>query len=272
MWTVVNLVNRFCTKYDFFVITRNYDGRDDKKPYSDIRTGEWNDIGNAKVLYLSDKMMNEAALIGAALETAPQAVFLNAFFATPSILYLFARWKGKNKDIPVILAPCGNLSTEAIDLKPLKKRVFLKLSGYMGLHQDIFWKASSELEKKEIQNAIGFHADVKIAPDLPPRDILPDFSLEQKPNKNTAELKLSYVSRVVKKKNLHFLLTALSNINDRNITLDIIGLQEEQPYWQKCLAIIRTLPTNIKVNAHGGVTYDEVFEHLVNSHFSCFPP
>lgn len=271
MWTVVNLVNRFCDKYDFFVVARNYDGRDDRKPYSEVKTGEWNDVGNAKVFYLSDNMMHESVLTEVVSEVTPNIVFLNAFFATPSILFSFARWKGKNTDIPVILAPCGNLSEEAINLKPFKKRAFIMLSRFIGFHKDIIWKASSDLEKKEILNAVGSEADVRIAPDLPPQEILPKFSLEQKPAKSQGEARLACVSRVVKKKNLDFLLTALSTITDRNITLDIVGLQEEQWYWEKCRSIISTLPPNIKVNAVGGVRYDEALEYMVNSHFFVLP-
>ncbi|MBX3289763.1 MAG: glycosyltransferase [Acidobacteria bacterium] len=271
MWTVVNLVNRFCDKYDFFVVARNYDGRDDMKPYSEVKTGEWNDVGNAKVFYLSDSMMRESVLTEIVTEVSPKIVFLNAFFATPSILFSFARWKGKNAEVPVILAPCGNLSEEAINLKPFKKRAFIVLSRFIGFHKDIIWKASSDLEKKEILNAVGSQADVRIAPDLPPQEILPEFSFEQKPAKSQGEARLACVSRVVKKKNLDFLLTALSTITDRNITLDIVGLQEEQWYWEKCRSIISTLPPNIKVNAVGGVRYDEALKYMVNSHFFVLP-
>ena len=94
MWTVVNLVNRFYTKYDFFVLTRNYDGRDDKVPYTQVKTGEWNDVGNAKVFYVSDEMLRESTIIDVINSVSPQMIFLNAIFSTPSVLFSFSRWKG----------------------------------------------------------------------------------------------------------------------------------------------------------------------------------
>jgi hypothetical protein len=42
MWTLVNLVDRFCDLYDFFIVTRNYDSKGDKKPYETVKSDEWN--------------------------------------------------------------------------------------------------------------------------------------------------------------------------------------------------------------------------------------
>ena len=235
MWTVVNLVNRFATNTIF--LSWHYDGRDDMKPYSEVNR-EWNDVGNAKVFYLSDSMMRESVLTEIVTEVSPKIVFLNAFFATPSILFSFARWKGKNAEVPVILAPCGNLSEEAINLKPFKKRAFIVLSRFIGFHKDIIWKASSDLEKKEILNAVGSQADVRIAPDLPPQEILPEFSFEQKGRRG--EARLACVSR-----EKHLDGTAFHD-NRPHITLDIVGLQEEQ-YWENAVRSASTLPPNAKL-------------------------
>ena len=49
MWTVANLVDRFCDRYEFHIVTRNYDSPSDTTPYTSVRTGEWNEMGNAKV-------------------------------------------------------------------------------------------------------------------------------------------------------------------------------------------------------------------------------
>ena len=46
MWTVVNLVDRFCDRYDFFVVTRNYDSKGDTVPYTSVETDVWNKVGS----------------------------------------------------------------------------------------------------------------------------------------------------------------------------------------------------------------------------------
>ncbi|MEO7673181.1 MAG: hypothetical protein ABIU09_03775, partial [Pyrinomonadaceae bacterium] len=53
MWTVVNLIERFSDRYDFFVVTRNYESKGDKKPYTTVRSDNWNAVGNAQVWYFS---------------------------------------------------------------------------------------------------------------------------------------------------------------------------------------------------------------------------
>ena len=50
MLTVANLVARFSNKYDFFIFTRNHDGINDRTPYTEVITGEWNDLGTPKIL------------------------------------------------------------------------------------------------------------------------------------------------------------------------------------------------------------------------------
>ena len=124
----------------------------------------------------------------------------------------------------------------------------------------MIWKATSSLEETEIEDAVGKGIDIRIAPDLPPAGILPDFSVEQKPCKTVGEVNLAFVSRVVKKKNLDFLLSALLNIEDHKIHLKIVGLHEESRYWEKCLQIIKQLPPNITVEITGGVSYSEALD------------
>jgi hypothetical protein len=59
MWTVVNLVNTFHTEYEFHIVTRNHDGREDKCPYTDVESGAWNAVGNASVFYATGGMITQ---------------------------------------------------------------------------------------------------------------------------------------------------------------------------------------------------------------------
>lgn len=271
MWTVVNLVDRFCDRYDFFIVARNYDGREDPTPYTEVKTADWNTVGNARVYYLSDEMLGMRTIRRLIREVSPDAIFLNSYFATPSVILYFLRFLGIDRDIPLILAPCGNLSERSIGLKPLKKRSFIFVSRLLGLQKGVIWKATSKLEVKEIEDAMGKQATFLVAPDLPPLSILPDLSFEQKPRKEKGSVRLIFISRVVKKKNLDLLLTSLLPLTDGDITLDIVGPLEEKRYWEYCRSIIDQLPANIKVNVVGGVPYQEGLQYLVDSHFMVLP-
>lgn len=271
MWTVVNLIERFHNKYDFFVVCRNYDGREDRTPYTEVVTGDWNRVGNAEVFYVSDSMLGLRSISNIIRETKPDLIFLNSFFATPSVIIFLLRLVGKHRDIPVLLAPCGNLSEKAIGLKPLKKRFFLFISRIFRLQKGMIWKATSEIEKKEITQALGGDQNILIASDLPPDSILPDLSLDAKPKKESGSVKLIFLSRVVRKKNLDFLLRSLLKVEGYPVSLNIVGPLEDKEYWDVCRSVIKRLPKNISINVTGGVTYEEALHHLIDAHFMVLP-
>ena len=76
--------------------------------------------------------------------------------------------------------------------------------------------------------------------------------------KETGELKLFYLSRIAKVKNLHYALDVLSKIKtEGRITYDIYGSLEDKTYWKECETIIKKLPSNIKVN-YKGLVIDRV--------------
>ncbi len=271
MWTVVNLVDRFSGQYDFYVLARNYDGREEPTPYKDVETGNWNKVGKADVFYVSDRMLGFRTVRRVIEEVDPDVIFLNAFFATPSIILYFLRLFGVATGIPTVLAPCGNLSHRSIGLKPLKKRSFLFVARLLGLHKGMIWKATSELERVEIEDALGPQKTIMIAPDLPPRSIIPDFSFAQKPRKEKGKARLIFISRVVKKKNLDLLLRSLTDLSEHEIMLDIVGPLEEKRYWEYCSSLIEGLPPNVAVNVVGGVPYNTALEYLTNAHFMALP-
>jgi glycosyltransferase involved in cell wall biosynthesis len=271
MWTVVNLVERFFERYDFFIVTRNFDSRIDRTPYKTVETDQWNRVGNAEVFYFSPKNLNQNKFVELINEIRPDAVFLNSAFATPVIKILTARRKKKFEDVPVILAPCGEFSKGALSIKPLKKKLFLRLAKTFRLYENLIWKASGSAEEAEIKEVIGENINVFIAPDLVPKTILPDFSFEQKPFKEKGSVKFAFLSRVVRKKNIHFFLQCLQKIASGNVEFEVIGPIEDAEYWEDCRKIIKKLPENISVNVAGAFPNSEALNRLRESHFFVLP-
>lgn len=268
---MVNMVERLSFAYEFHIVTRNYDGPGDKRPYPNINSGEWITGGIAKIQYLSNDLINKKYFSKIIHEVKPDAIFLNSVFGTLPRQFLLLRRREKLYEIPVVLAPCGELSAAALSLKKTKKRAYLTLSKLYGMYKGVLWKASAEMEKDEVINAIGKNAEVMIAPDLPPLTILPDFSVSQKPSKVPGELIIAFVSRIVRKKNLHFLLKALSGITKGKVRLNIVGTIEDKQYWELCEGEMAKLPSNVSVNVIGGVRYDQALEYLVSSHVFALP-
>ena len=93
MLTVANLVERFSNKYDFFIFTRNHDGINDRTPYTEVITGEWNDLGNAKVFYSAPEKIDSRLIADIVAEVRPDAVFLNSAFSKPVRSFLEAAAK-----------------------------------------------------------------------------------------------------------------------------------------------------------------------------------
>ncbi|MGI8408703.1 MAG: glycosyltransferase family 4 protein [Pyrinomonadaceae bacterium] len=271
MWTVANLVDRFHDKYDFNIVTRNYDSRDDMVPYTSVSTGVWNTVGNATVFYAEERSLNQVHFARLVNGIKPDVVFLNSVFSTPAVQFLRARMRKIGQNIPVIIAPCGEMSKAALSLKPLKKKLFLRYASIAGMYRDVIWKASARSEVEEIKNAVGQKAETWIAPDLPPRTIIPDYSPSLKPEKQSGSVRFAFVSRLVRKKNLHFFLELLKSIRLGNVYLDIIGPLEDTAYWRECLSIIDTLPDNVKINVTGPMRYDDALKTLCKAHFFVLP-
>src|SRR5262249_16096762 len=145
-------------------------------------------------------------------------------------LLLRTRKKGPLAEIPLVLAPCGELSAGALGTKAAKKRVFLAFSKALGLYQNIIWKASTELEKREIRDFPGKDAEVLVAPALPSRTIFDEYDQAKKPRKENGAARMVFLSRLTRKKNLEWLLKLLSNGVRGELSIDVVGPIEDEPY------------------------------------------
>jgi glycosyltransferase involved in cell wall biosynthesis len=270
-WTVANLVERFADRYEFTIITRNHPSPNDLVPFGGVTTNEWNTIGSAQVFYIRPSDLTARKIAELVRSVEPHGVFLNSVFSKPSVKFLVARRMKMFGSIPVLLAPCGELSNGALGLKRGKKRAFLLLSKLVKFHRNIVWKATSTSEISQITNALGPDCNVVVAPDLPPTKVLPEFAIKDKPSKRSGSVKVVYYSRIDRMKNLKYLLQLLSAITVGDISLTIAGPVDDDEYWRNCEAIMRTLPPNIKTEVWDALPYNRGLELLKASHFFILP-
>lgn len=271
MWTVVNFIDRFSDRYEFFVLTRNYDSPGDTTPYTSVKMNDWNNMGKTRVFYASNERLTAESVAAIVNEVGPDCIFLNSVFGTPVVKFLTARRKKAVGNIPVVISPTGNLAKGVLVQKRLKKKLFLAIAKILGLYNGLIWKPSSELESAEIRSVFGSGNTMMIAPDLTPRSILLEYSFDQKLPKQSGSVRFIFLSRIVKKKNLGFLLDCLKEITEGNVTVDIVGPQEDTDYWNECLGKIAALPHNIVVNIVGSVTYLVGLDLLLEDHFFVLP-
>lgn len=270
-WTIVHLVERFSDRYDFFIVTRNYDGKADKRPYTTVKTDAWNKVGDAQVYYFSATNFNQKAFAALVNEVKPDAFFLNSFFSTPVVKFLSARRKKMFPDVPLILAPCGELSKASLAVRGLKKKLFLSYAKAANLYKNIIWKATTEIEEREIKAVMGDDIELMIASDLAPKTILPDYDQTSKPKKEKGRASFAFVLRLVRVKNVEFFLNRLKDIKKGEVVFDLIGPLEDQEYWNEIKPILNEIPPNVTVNVTEAMPHAEALDRVRSTNFFVSP-
>jgi len=271
MWAVANIVERFSDRYDFFVVAGNRNERGKTEKVSGVVERAWNVVGSAQAYYLDPAELNGEIIRQRFDEVRPDLVFLNSVFSTSTIRYLQARKKGEFGAVHSVIAPCGELLPGALAIKPWKKRLFLAYARTMALYHGLIWRASFESESESIRKVFGLEPRIRIAADLTPRTILPKFRPADKPVKHPGNVKLIFLSRIDRKKNLHFLLERLHGLSDGSVELEIIGPVDDRRYWTECRSIIEKLPPNISVSMLGAMDNASALERLSKAHFFVLP-
>lgn len=270
MRTLVNMVDRLGEKFDFRIVTRDHDGKLDKTQYKNVKINDWNEVGNAKVYYLSKDNIKLNAVKRLVEEVQPKSIYLNSFFSTLSIFVLLLRKLRRMPNLEIIVSPEGELGSGALGLKKNKKQLYLKLAGALGLYENIIWKATVDFEREEIEKIKGKGGKIFIAQNMPPKQIFPEFSLKNKPYKKTGELNLVFISRLHPIKNLKFLLEILPNIKNK-VFMDIFGPVDNHQYVEECREIIKNLPNNLNVLMKGEVSHENVTKTLEKYNFFVLP-
>lgn len=161
---------------------------------------------------------------------APDVVYLNSLFSVPFALHPLrvARTLG----IRVVLAPRGMLGAGALAIKPVKKKVFMTAARLLGLFRGVRWHASTEVERSEILTHLP-GSDVHTALNVP----LTDANVT--PFSKGVGLTWAMVGRIQQKKNLHFALEALQDVDlkGKHLRVELVGPAEDEVYLQHLLSL-----------------------------------
>jgi glycosyltransferase involved in cell wall biosynthesis len=183
------------------------------------------------------------------------------------VLKLFSR------DRNVIIAPRGEFSVGALQLKRKKKASFLAAAKLIGIYRNITWHASTELEAADIRRVFGdrINPKIRIARDVtatsaqtPNSDGTGGLGVERDP------LKVAFISRVSRKKNLHFALQVLHQV-EVPVIFNIYGPAEDLEYLVECKDEAARLPEHVVVNFCGGVSHSAVLQVFGQHHLFFFP-
>lgn len=261
--TIQNLVEHLHQAVDFSIVTRDRD-LGENTTYSGVTVNTWTWVNHARVFYGSSRVFSLVSIRHLVRETRPDIVYLNSFFSQSTIRFLLLRRLGLLPSVAVLLAPRGELGRGALQLKAIKKKLYLALASITRLCSGVRWQATSEDEKAAIQR-FAPDASVFVAPNLPAR-VDKDTFRSARPAKAPGYARFVFLSRISPKKNLLFALELLRELQGK-VELDVVG-PLEGTYWQQCRQLISTMPPNVTVNYRGSVPYEKVPEMLATAH--CF--
>jgi glycosyltransferase involved in cell wall biosynthesis len=267
--SVANMIARLSPRYDFYVLTRDRDATD-VSTYPGVVPDRWHNAGNAKVLYCS--AAGTAILRRAFREVRPGLILLNSFQEKFTVSAMLLRRLGTFGKTPIVLAPRGEFSPGAMEIKRTKKLLYRHAAKLFGLHEGLLWQATASREKQEL-------IDAAPARRLDPDSIYIAHNISEahasaRPPilKQGGELKLVFISRISEKKNLHFLLEVLEKIEGR-VELDIFGpvAEMDAAYWERSKTLMDRMPANVAAIYHGSLDHAGVPRVLSEHHFFVLP-
>ncbi len=266
---IVNLVNLFKKRFEFYIVTRNND-QGEKKPYKSIKPNLWIKKKNVFLIYLSQKKRNWKMFVSIIRSIDPDIVYLNGVFSPlftlcPLIILKFYK---EFRKIRIIIAARGQLSEEALKIKGFIKKIIIYGLKAMNLLTEVIWQATSEQEFKDIQKIFHYNSNLMLVPDV--SDFI-NFKIDKSCiKKEKGFLKIVFLSRISRIKNLDGALDILKNVKGR-VQFNIYGPLEDLQYWNLCKKKIENLPPNINAKYLGVVPYEHIFDVLSQNHIYFLP-
>jgi glycosyltransferase involved in cell wall biosynthesis len=256
--SVTNLVAALHEEFEFKIICLGRDFGETSR-LDGIEEDVWLSRKGAQVCYLRVGLWTPFKLIKTIRSTDYDVVYLNSFFeplfsTLPALLMKIRLLKRT----PLVMAPRGEFSPRALELRSTKKALFVRLQSFAGLYAEACWQATTEREAEDIRKALGYKVRVQIAPNLSAQaPSLPGKRNEKSPGR----LKIVFLSRISPMKNLLTLIRAAGRLRG-NVHLDIWGPISDPKYWQQCQQELALLPNNVLATYHGECAHESVADVL----------
>lgn len=287
--SVLNITNNLKDEYDFYIITSDRD-MGENKCYNNIITNKWLNIEGTNVIYLAPGIKFYLNIYNHFKRNKYNKIYLNSFFEFKfSIFIVLLNFFKLLKINNIIVAPRGELFEEELNFGKYKKKKFLKIINLFGIYKNVIWHSTAEMETETIKNNI-LNPKIRLARVL--ADISCSLNTIKEPEFVLHEenvLKLIFLSRISKEKNLIFALRILKEVTC-NTEFHIYGPIEDLKIWNECMEEVKLMPKNVIVNYKGNVekkfvktyfskydiflfpTYLENFGHVISESLSVGTP
>jgi glycosyltransferase involved in cell wall biosynthesis len=269
--SVAGLTDFLGEDFELSIITSDRD-LGDREPYGDVRADCWQTVGNARVHYCSPGRRGWRDLVMLINATAHDVLYLNGVFESRfSVLPALARRLGRIPRTGYVIAPRGQLAPAALDLKRLKKSLFLALARALDLYRGALWHATSQLEADQLRRRREIGERVLVAPNLPGRRVAAGSGASAAAQAGDATpLSVCFLSRIAPIKNLDFALRVLAQVR-APVQFDIYGPIEDEAHWRSCVALMQEVHAPVRVRYLGSVPHDHVPEIFAMYDLFLFP-
>lgn len=268
--SISNLVDALGDKFEFYIVTQDRD-IGDSAAYAFIDQPVWNIVGKAKVRYISKSSSSFANPLNFVKTVRPDFVYLNSVFDRLFTLPILIGFRlGLLSQTPIILAPRGELSKGALELKRRRKFAYLRLLMVLGVFSGVRWHASSVFEQDDI-----LHSPltpplerIHVAIDLASREL--DPRMPRSLNDDNSTVRICFLSRISPMKNLDFAIRILAKVKTP-VSFSIYGPIEDRDYWVSCMGLLDALPNNISATYLGEIAPQDVVRTMGAHDLFLFP-
>lgn len=220
---------------------------------------------HVQVYYFSEDQLTKKNLKRVIKDVGASSIYINGIYSKYFSIYPIKI--AQKLQLKTIIASRGMLSPHAIEVKPIKKKIFLQLANTINTYKKVYFHATQAEEKEHIKSLIRDFKAIEVIPNFP-RKVKES---EIKPITKTAgEVRCIALGRIAEEKGTLLSIQALQHTTGK-VKLDLYGTIYNQSYWDKCKTIIKTLPENIAVNYKGALPSDQVMETLSHYHFLLLP-
>jgi glycosyltransferase involved in cell wall biosynthesis len=257
--SIANMVEALHEGYEFFIYTSNTDLN--ALPIAVTKTNEWLPFNDYTKVWYAGKAGRSQHLVEEVTRIKPDVLYMIGLYSWhfTQVPLFFSNAPRK------ILSVRGMLHPGALGEKQTKKKIFLSAMKLAGVSKRCCFQATDDAEARYIKDAFGTEIDLQVAGNFP--RLLPE---RPAPGKRSHFLTLVSVGLLSPMKNYLLVLEALMNAKD-TIDYHIYGPVKDVDYWDRCLAVIRTMPSNITVHYHKELPPHKLVSRLSDKHVFILP-
>jgi glycosyltransferase involved in cell wall biosynthesis len=279
--SIKNLVEKLKSHFNFYILTSDRD-LGDEVPYKNIKKNTWIDFNGSKIFYSEPGIKFFINCYQIMRDRKCDIIYFNSFFHPKFTIFPLLLKIIKKAKEPVLIAPRGEFSKDALRIKFFKKFLYILFFKYLILNSKlgINWQASSNFELCDIKKIINNKGDIFFnAPNIVSRnlfvaqDLVNDKlirHLSPREKSKAPNFSVIFFSRISPKKNLVFALKILSMVN-LPILFDIYGPIEDPIYWKKCQKLILSIPKNVTIRYQGIIEPNILIDTIRNYDLFFFP-